>query len=53
MEPVQYLMESSMEDDTVDVDMSDDDTAAVSYRIVATSSKRGQSTLFASFSKYT
>ena len=46
MEPVQHLMESSMEDDTVDVDISDDDTAAVSYRIVATSSKRGQSKLF-------
>ena len=46
MEPVQHLMESSMEDDTVDVDISDNDTAAVSYRIVATSSKRGQSKLF-------
>ena len=28
MEPVQHLMESSMEDDTVDMDISDDDTAA-------------------------
>ena len=52
MEFVQHLMELSMEDDTVDVFISDDDTAAVSYKIVATSSKRGKSKLFYS-SSYT